>query len=109
VFRKQALRNCSQCIVADGHMLHTHTIFFIASGVGLSPLYCGHFWPMTNSNPFVTPDKCTESLIENGNFSSFKILNIFLHDCNLRFDVVFKTRTQNDMKTSELLLIVTHI
>jgi hypothetical protein len=19
--------------------------FFIASGVGLSPLYCGHFWP----------------------------------------------------------------
>jgi hypothetical protein len=21
-------------------------IFFIASGVGLSPLYCGHFWPI---------------------------------------------------------------
>jgi hypothetical protein len=25
----------------------THcTVFFIASGVGLSPLYCGHFWPI---------------------------------------------------------------
>jgi hypothetical protein len=23
-----------------------HFIFFIASGVGLSPLYCGHFWPI---------------------------------------------------------------
>jgi hypothetical protein len=22
------------------------SIFFIASGVGLSPLYCGHFWPI---------------------------------------------------------------
>jgi hypothetical protein len=21
-------------------------IFFIASGVGLSPLYCGHYWPI---------------------------------------------------------------
>jgi hypothetical protein len=29
--------------------LSTHkiiSIFFIASGVGLSPLYCGHFWPI---------------------------------------------------------------
>jgi hypothetical protein len=23
-----------------------HGLFFIASGVGLSPLYCGHFWPI---------------------------------------------------------------
>jgi hypothetical protein len=23
-----------------------HVIFSIASGVGLSPLYCGHFWPI---------------------------------------------------------------
>jgi hypothetical protein len=23
-----------------------NSIFFIASGVGLSPLYCGHFWPI---------------------------------------------------------------
>jgi hypothetical protein len=24
--------------------------FFIASGVGLSPLYCGHFWPIVPNN-----------------------------------------------------------
>jgi hypothetical protein len=24
---------------------HVVFIIFIASGVGLSPLYCGHFWP----------------------------------------------------------------
>jgi hypothetical protein len=23
-----------------------YKVFFIASGVGLSPLYCGHFWPI---------------------------------------------------------------
>jgi hypothetical protein len=23
-----------------------HKVFFIASGVGLSPLYYGHFWPI---------------------------------------------------------------
>jgi hypothetical protein len=23
-----------------------HIFFFIASGLGLSPLYCGHFWPI---------------------------------------------------------------
>jgi hypothetical protein len=23
-----------------------HTFFLIASGVGLNPLYCGHFWPI---------------------------------------------------------------
>jgi hypothetical protein len=26
--------------------LAVRIIFFIASGVGLSPLYCGHFWPV---------------------------------------------------------------
>jgi hypothetical protein len=25
---------------------HTQQLFFIASRVGLSPLYCGHFWPI---------------------------------------------------------------
>jgi hypothetical protein len=25
------------------------SIFFIASGVGLNPLYCGHFWPKCQS------------------------------------------------------------
>jgi hypothetical protein len=24
--------------------------FFIASGVGLSPVYCGHFWPVVPNN-----------------------------------------------------------
>jgi hypothetical protein len=28
-----------------GKSVH-RSIFFIASGVGLSPLYCGHFWPI---------------------------------------------------------------
>jgi hypothetical protein len=27
-------------------ILNLNTIFFIASGVGLSPLYCRHFWPI---------------------------------------------------------------
>jgi hypothetical protein len=26
--------------------LHIYFFFFIVSGVGLSPLYCGHFWPV---------------------------------------------------------------
>jgi hypothetical protein len=28
------------------HTLSALCISFIASGVGLSPLYCGHFWPI---------------------------------------------------------------
>jgi hypothetical protein len=28
------------------HLPSCEPIFFIASGVGLSPLYCGHFWPI---------------------------------------------------------------
>jgi hypothetical protein len=28
------------------YLTHNDSIFFIASGVGLSPLYYGHFWPI---------------------------------------------------------------
>jgi hypothetical protein len=32
--------------VGISHLGLQHSIFFIASGVGLSPLHCGHFWPI---------------------------------------------------------------
>jgi hypothetical protein len=28
------------------HISNAEGLFFIASGVGLSPLYCDHFWPI---------------------------------------------------------------
>jgi hypothetical protein len=30
----------------SARILSTVELFFIASVVGLSPLYCGHFWPI---------------------------------------------------------------
>jgi hypothetical protein len=32
--------------VDDVNLLGDNIFFFIASRVGLSPLYCGHFWPI---------------------------------------------------------------
>jgi hypothetical protein len=42
----------SRGLVTEPHSLCSYecllhiVIFFIASGVGLSPLYCSHFWPI---------------------------------------------------------------
>jgi hypothetical protein len=35
----------------------TNIFFFFASGVGLSPLYCGHFWPIVPA-PDVSEGDC---------------------------------------------------
>jgi hypothetical protein len=38
-------------------MSHVITYFFIANAVGLSPLYCGHFWPIVPA-PEIGEDDC---------------------------------------------------
>jgi hypothetical protein len=38
--------NVWNLIRVDYILLRPRTVFFIASGVGLSALYCGHFWPI---------------------------------------------------------------
>jgi hypothetical protein len=45
VWHKEAIEeDCANWRKSSGYW--GATIFFIASGVGLSPLYCGHFWPI---------------------------------------------------------------
>jgi hypothetical protein len=39
-------RFLDEFLVLTAYRLHLRCIFFIASGVGLSPLYCDHFWPI---------------------------------------------------------------
>jgi hypothetical protein len=37
--------DCLEGGLGEGRMI-LKSVFFIASWVGLSPLYCGHFWPI---------------------------------------------------------------
>jgi hypothetical protein len=50
VFPVSAAMSCSggwwSCDMFPVMHVHSLAFFFIASGVGLSPLYCGHFWPI---------------------------------------------------------------
>jgi hypothetical protein len=47
--RDYTVRNAKQeeFEIEEGHGREgLNKLFFIAGGVGLNPLYCGHFWPI---------------------------------------------------------------